>query len=155
MKLLWVGAVLPGMNEILNAKGSKWSTGYNGYALLKKKWGGVVAAFAMSQKFTVEGEGFFHYRFHEPNRRRDPSNFSSGGIKIIEDALQKAGVLSGDGWKQVRGISYDWVHDKTCPGVSLIVSHERLADVTGKEWELWPSSLKERFLKEQDPKAAG
>lgn len=153
-KLLWIGAVLPGMNEILDAKGARWSSGFNGYAKLKKQWEGVVAAFALAQRFNVPQEAYFHYRFHEPNRRRDPSNFCSGGMKIIEDALQKAQLLEGDGWRHVRGIRADWLHDPVCPGVSLIVSSERIINLAEKEWELWPSSLRERYRGEQGQKEA-
>ncbi|MBW2675806.1 MAG: hypothetical protein JRD89_20765 [Deltaproteobacteria bacterium] len=71
---------------------------------------------------------YFTYFFMEPNKRRDPSNFTSGGIKIIEDALQSAGILKNDGWRNVLGISSYWTVDKDCPGVMLYMTDFRLSE---------------------------
>ena len=39
-----------------------------------------------------------HYRWIEPNRRRDKDNVAFAK-KFILDALQEAGVIKSDGWK--------------------------------------------------------
>lgn len=101
---LWIPGRLPGLNEIILAS-SKRSGKYSPYAKLKEQWGGTIALLAHAQNFPrLVGRHDFYYEFLEPNMRRDPSNFIAGGVKIIEDALQLAGLLDGDGWKNVASI---------------------------------------------------
>jgi hypothetical protein len=109
------------MNEIINAKGNRYQSGYNAYSALKKKWSGIISHAARNQHFEKVEWGHFSYYFLEPNRRRDPSNFASGGIKLIEDALQDCDLLSGDGWKNIRSVTPFWDVDKDNPGVMLVV----------------------------------
>jgi hypothetical protein len=87
---------------------------------MKKKWAGIISHAARNQNFEPIQKGHFSYYFLEPNRRRDPSNFVAGGIKLIEDALQGGLLLTGDGWKNVRSITPFWDVDKENPGVMLI-----------------------------------
>jgi hypothetical protein len=47
------------------------------------------------------GPSMLLYVFWEADRRRDPSNVVGGGVKIVEDALQAAGYMRGDGWGDV------------------------------------------------------
>lgn len=106
---------LPGSNEVramLTRKG-----GFRRYNALKQK---VHLAVALIVK--AEGIGRFesaHLRFEwaEPNMRRDPDNFCQP--KGILDALQHAGVLPNDGWRQVLSIAHRWRVDKACPGVRV------------------------------------
>lgn len=65
----------------------------------------------------------FHYRFVELSRRRDPLNFLAGGIKLIEDGLQEAGVLENDGWTHVLSISTEWSVGKQA-GVDVTIRRE-------------------------------
>jgi len=66
----------------------------------------------------------FVFVWHELHRQRDPDNFTSGGRKIILDALVEAGILANDGWKQIVGWSDQWVVNKEQSGV-LVEMEER------------------------------
>jgi hypothetical protein len=82
----------------------------------------MIASLAAHQSLKPVDCAYFTYFFTEPNKKRDPSNFTSGAIKLIEDGLQKAGILKNDGWKNVLGISSYWAVDKSCPGVTLYMT---------------------------------
>ncbi len=96
---------MPGLNELLagsrNAKGS-----WNAYNQLKAKWMGQIRLQARSEK--PVGPAFFTFLFVEPDRRRDPDNLTSAGIKLIFDSLVEAEVLAGDGWAHVLGFTSYW-----------------------------------------------
>lgn len=123
---LFVPGPIPGMNEVLDSKGNSFRGGYNGYAKLKKKWGGLVGLLAASQGLKPIKSGYFTYLCLERNKQRDPSNVACGAVKIIEDALQDVGLLENDGWGQVLGF-VPYLHvNAVSPGVTLFVHPERL-----------------------------
>lgn len=119
LQTLWVPGPLPGLNEIIAAKGENWGRGYSKWNEMKRLWNGRVAVMARNQKIQAIESAVFHYTFVEPNRRRDPSNVMGGAIKIIEDGLQHAGLLAGDGWKNVLGIVPKWECDPYASGVRV------------------------------------
>ena len=124
---LWVPGPLPGLNEIIKAKGTVYRVGSGGrrsdaYGKLKKKWGAVVERMASQQGFEVVGT-VFDYVFVERDNRRDPSNVSAGAVKVIEDGLQSAGLLENDGRKQVTQIRQYFL-TAAIPGVFLLNSLE-------------------------------
>lgn len=98
---------------------------------MKRDWTARIALAARLCGFERVERGFFSYLFVEKNRRRDPSNVISGGVKLIEDALQEASLLEGDGWKQVRGLRAHWRLGAS-PGALLMVSTGRCM----RRWEL-------------------
>ena len=51
-----------------------------------------------------------HYRWIEPNRRRDKDNVAFAK-KFIQDSLVHAGVLVNDGWNQIEGFTDDFAVD--------------------------------------------
>ena len=117
---------MPNLNDVIEASGQRFGAQRrsSAYAQLKKKWSGTIMLLARSQGFICREGGHFTYIFHEPNRKRDPSNFIAGGVKLIEDALQDALLLENDGWTHVQGIRVRWVHNKTFAGVVVIVTDE-------------------------------
>ena len=60
-----------------------------------------------------------HYKWYEPNTRRDMDNISSYGRKVIQDALVKGGYLENDGWKQIIGFDDEFYVDKKVPRVEV------------------------------------
>lgn len=62
-----------------------------------------------------------HYRFYEPNKRRDLDNISSFAHKVIQDALVKCGVLQNDGWKEIVGYTDQFYQDKENPRIEVIL----------------------------------
>jgi len=117
MKLTIKGR-LPGMNEIV---GSNRTNKFIG-AKLKKEWTSKIAWEIKAQKVkTFKNPVYIEFRWFEPNKRRDPDNFTSGGRKLILDGLQTAGVLKNDGWRNIAGFSDEWAVDKENPRVELII----------------------------------
>ncbi len=133
VKVLVIKGRVPALNELLDAQGERWASGGTRYQKVKKHWAGLVTLFARTQAFNCKHGGHFTYIFREPNRRRDPSNVIAGGIKIIEDSLQMAGLLDGDGWKHVMSITPIVLHDEN-PSTTVIVTGER---PTEKEITSW------------------
>jgi hypothetical protein len=121
--LLWLPGKLPGLNELVNAKAAHSPKVPRGvlYNQLKKSVHERVQLCVGSQKFRTMG-GHFNYLLVESDKRRDPSNVAGAAIKMIEDGLQKAGVLKNDGWDQVHGCTwYPHCEDGAAPGVCLLV----------------------------------
>lgn len=134
MQSLWVPGPLPGLNEIIQAKGSGFRGGRSAWTGMKAKWDGIVAMMALSQKLQRMESSHFVYLWRETKKQRDPSNFTAGGRKIIEDGLQaagrvldakgnvsKVGMLPNDGWKQVLSFQDVWVVDAERAGVTVFM----------------------------------
>ena len=108
MQRLWIPGKAPSLNELLRWKNTQKGR-FNLYAKIKRSWGKEVAALAKIQGVVpIDTPASFSYTFVEPNRKRDPSNFIASGVKIVEDALQEAKLLKGDGWAHVGGIMTRW-----------------------------------------------
>ena len=123
---LWIPIVFPGMNDIIELRGKrrgKWDKWSQTKATLSDQ----IGLLAKRQDLEIEGPAYFTYLHFEPNRRRDPSNFTSAAQKIIEDALQKAGILQGDGWRDVLGFRHWWQVSRD-PGVFLVVADRSYCD---------------------------
>lgn len=107
MFALWVSGRMPGLNDLLNAKGTvkgQWNA-YNGQ---KARWYGVIRLLALHEGLTMQGPGYATFLFVEPHTRRDPDNIVAGGVKLILDSLVSAEVLPGDGWSTVLGFVGHW-----------------------------------------------
>ena len=122
----FVSGPLPGLNELLDwAKRQGKGTGkkqWNLYAVQKKSWEEVIwAAIHNANLQPYACPVTIDYLWQEPNRRRDPSNISAGK-KFIEDTLVKAGILRGDGWRDIWGFSDRFSIDKKRPGVHVTIN---------------------------------
>lgn len=114
----WIRGPLPGLNEIIAAAKSGRGRS-NAYSRMKKDMGGRIGEYLLKARLpTFTKPVVIHYRWFEPNKRRDPSNISSGGRKFIEDALVKSGIIKNDGWKHVQGFSDSFVVSEM-PGVEI------------------------------------
>ena len=99
----------------------------------------------MAQRFGRIEAGHFTYLFREPTKKRDPSNIISAGVKLIEDALQEAGLLPNDGWRCVHGITCFWVHDPVKFGVTLFVREPMtFVETVMMDNESWRPHVKKR-----------
>lgn len=117
MNTLRLPLSLPGLNEIIDASKKHWSV----YAKMKKKWGHTVALYAKSQRFArIEKPSHFEFEWMEATAHRDPDNVSSGGRKVILDALQGAGLLENDNAKWVLSFADVFSYGKDV-GVVLTV----------------------------------
>jgi hypothetical protein len=105
---LFVRGRLPGLNELLNLKGTV-NGSWNGYNSLKCKWYGQIALLARARGIQPQPAGFMTFLFVEPDRRRDPDNLVAGGAKLLFDSLVGADVLPGDGWLHNLGFVGFWI----------------------------------------------
>lgn len=137
---------LPGLNEILRAKGASYvprlgtapARRPNGYNTLKRQWSHTIKLIAHAEQLRPVGPSAFTWVWLERDKRRDPSNLTSGGRKLIEDALLEAGILAGDGWQHVLDLRDHWLVMPGRVGVVVIAAErvlerdEALALVTGR-----------------------
>lgn len=116
MKLVIPGP-LPGLNEIIGADRTNRHKGAN----LKRSAQNIVILCAKKQLrcFRPKGPVWMTYTWYERDRRRDKDNISSGGRKVIQDGLVKAGVLKNDGWADIEGFSDRFAVDKHNPRVEI------------------------------------
>jgi hypothetical protein len=120
---LWIPGPMPGLNEMLAAARSVRGKG-SAYATLKRQWGDVV--WSRAQSAGLHRLGAFavpvavRFEWVERDRKRDPDNIRAGA-KAILDGLVKAGVLAGDGWKHVAGLSDAFSVDAKSPGVRVTI----------------------------------
>lgn len=105
--ILWVPGRLPGLNELLAGKASQ-NGSWNRYNQLKQQWYGQIKLLCHANRVESVGPGYFSFLFAEPDRRRDPDNIVSGGVKLLFDSMVGAGVLKGDSWSHVLGYVGYW-----------------------------------------------
>lgn len=60
-----------------------------------------------------------HYRFYEPNRKRDLDNVMSFAMKVTQDSLVVSKVLDNDGWNNIYGISAEFFVDAQKPRIEV------------------------------------
>jgi len=129
---------VPSLNELENARGMQSPQTsslirmkgqsknpfkrFNQYNKVKQLWSGAVVQVCHDTQWTPVEAAHFSYLVCEKNKKRDPSNICSSAIKFIEDGFKKAGVIPGDGWKQVLGISPYWEVTNYGYGVFVVMA---------------------------------
>lgn len=117
----WVPGTLPGWNDLLNER-AKFNKKWNGYTQAKRDAEKEIGNHILGAGLPRFPAGVrIWYDFHEPTRRRDPSNFAGGAIKLIEDTLVRCGIIKGDGWEHMLAIYLNWRHDKDNPGIRVTI----------------------------------
>lgn len=116
MKLVIPGP-LPGLNDYIDANRANRNKGAN----LKRSTQKIVELCAKKQLrgFKPKCPVWMTYTWYERNRKRDKDNISSGGRKVIQDGIVKAGVLKNDGWADIEGFSDRFAVDKSNPRVEI------------------------------------
>lgn len=137
----WIPGKVPSLNQLMDFKAvTKRSTPgiimrrgksagtykFNKYNEVKKQWAETVRLAVIQQGFKDVVSCYFTYLFVEENKKRDPSNFCSAGVKFIEDGIVLAGVMPNDGWGNVLGISNYWTQDKDNVGILVAMSDDSL-----------------------------
>lgn len=61
------------------------------------------------------------YEWAEPNRKRDKDNVAGFGMKVIQDALVRCGIIPDDGWEYVQGFRHTFRVDKKRPHITVII----------------------------------
>lgn len=116
---IWIPGPLPGVNELIAAAKSGRGKG-NGYSRLKSTWGDTVWAHAKAARARrMDSPVSVQFVWRERDKRRDLDNIAGGGQKLVLDGLVKAGVLAGDGWRDVFSIEHRFQVDPKNPGVMV------------------------------------
>ena len=122
-----IPGTMPNLNDYLKAERVRFKTN-NGKTNtkgneLKKSWQQVVCLcirkYLKSTKITVPVR--LHYKFYEPNMKRDLDNIASFAMKITQDSLVLAGVLENDGWKNIVGFDCEFMVDSSNPRIEVII----------------------------------
>lgn len=129
LQRLWVPGELPGLNQLIEAKMVVRGAGkrrWSAYQKMKAEYEAKVRKQVAFQRFEqIVAPSYYTYLFRCPTQKRDPSNIIAGGIKILEDAMQGAEVMPGDGWRDVLGIAAHYVLDPQRVGVTVFVTQDR------------------------------
>ena len=62
-----------------------------------------------------------HYKFYEPNKKRDKDNVAGFATKVIQDALVECKIIKNDGWRYIKGFICDFDVDEQFPRVEVIL----------------------------------
>ena len=115
---VFIPGPLPGFNEMEAARGRGGRFGHkreNDYNVMKAEWMMVVKARCTKASIKPMAHAWVHFLWLERDRRRDKDNIAAGK-KFVLDGIVKAGILPGDGWKNVVGFKDDFDVLKTRPG---------------------------------------
>lgn len=117
---LTIPGTLPGLNEYIAAE----RTNRFKAAKMKRESEDKIMHWANIQ---LRGVKFkrpvtMAYLWVEPSRRRDKSNISGYGRKVIEDALVKSDILENDGWAQIAGFSDTFEANKKYPRIEVTIT---------------------------------
>ena len=98
----------PDMNRIIASSKRHWSA----YAKFKRTYTDLVVA-AVKNRYDpiMDYPVYMHFNWYCKDRRIDPDNIASAK-KIIIDGLVAGGILAGDGWAQICGLSDTFHIDK-------------------------------------------
>lgn len=111
---------LPSLNEYVN---DQRANRYAGHKSKKVADSVVQSAITQSRLKPVQTYPIaLKITYYEKNRRRDPDNFAFAK-KFILDGLQKAGIITGDGWSQIQGWEESWEVDKENPRIEVLLMH--------------------------------
>lgn len=99
---------LPDKNSYTNANRTNK---YAGNGVKKKTEQDLVLLMRSQGIVKFEKQVRFHAEWYDKNKRRDPSNIAAAKDFIL-DAMQTAGVLRNDGWKEIKGFKDDFFISK-------------------------------------------
>lgn len=130
MKIVIKGR-LPGLNEYIEAERR------NKYIAAKLKHNAenliIMQVKRQVRGFRPEYPLVMHYHWYEDSKRRDKSNVCAYGRKVIEDALIKAGIIAGDGWKYIDGFTDEFSVDKTNPRIEVTIECKGAERITPRQ----------------------
>ena len=73
------------------------------------------------RKVKIKKPIVIHYHIYWKDKRSDRMNIASAFDKSFQDALQKCGVLSNDGWKDVINATFDFNVDRDNPRIEIVI----------------------------------
>ena len=106
----------PSLNELIDANRSHRQKGNS----LKRKSQHEISLAIMDQmRIHIDKPIFIHYRFYEPNKKRDLDNISGFFHKVFQDALVECHVIKNDNWQHIVGFSDEFFVDNKHPRIEV------------------------------------
>jgi hypothetical protein len=104
----FIPMLFPSQNEWLRMAGSTYRPGArhqrgSDAQALKNTMENKIQLHLRLAKVQPMAQAFFLFTFYEAGRNRNKDNIQALALKFFFDALQKAGLLENDGWKEVAG----------------------------------------------------
>lgn len=121
---------MPTLNELLKGErvtfGSRNHFSTKGHNI-KKEWQTATMWAIRKQLGRVKATPpvDIHYVYYEPKRNRDKGNIHGFAQKIIEDAMQDAGLINNDNWQWIRHFTAEFYVDAKNPRIEVIVEEVR------------------------------
>lgn len=96
---------LPSLNDVVSANRSGYHVGASQKKKLEQDISAFIEAAVYSEKklAPIDIPISVYCRWHESTKRRDADNVESS-VKFILDAMQKCGIIKGDGRKYVQQV---------------------------------------------------
>lgn len=117
---------LPGMNEYSSAqRGNR----YKGAQMKADAQRLVEGCIIGGRIRPASAPVTLHYRFFEPNCRRDLDNIAGFAHKVTQDALVSCGILTDDGWKEIKGFTDVFAVDRNQPRIEVDIEEGGGANV--------------------------
>jgi Holliday junction resolvase RusA-like endonuclease len=108
---------LPDLNTIIAASKQHWAK----YHAFKKRYTDYVALVAKMQLQPItESPVSISFDWYCKDKRKDKDNLSAGK-KFILDGLIEAGILEGDGWKQISELHDTFRVDSQNPRIEITI----------------------------------
>lgn len=111
----------PGLNDYIHELGRNPKAG----GRIKSKYENIACdcVRGVQKGFKASGPVTLHYAFYEPEKgqKRDHMNIFSFADKVIQDALQKCGVIKDDSPKYVDGnkITHEFHYTQGTPRIEV------------------------------------
>lgn len=121
---------LPGMNEYSAAQRGNRYKGAQMKAAAQRLIEGCITSGRIRP---ASGPVTLHYRFFEPNCRRDLDNIAGFAHKVTQDALVSCGILTDDGWKEIKGFTDVFAVDRNQPRIEVDIEEGGGANVEAAE----------------------
>ena len=112
----------PSMNEFIDA--NRRSKGrFNKGNQLKQQCQDDISWQLLNQhkKLHLDKPIYIHYKFYEPNKKRDLDNISGFFHKVFQDALVHCGIIHNDSWHYIVGFSDEFFVDNHRPRIEVII----------------------------------
>lgn len=111
-----------GLNELLNGVHFDYRTRRIVNQVKKNNDEIMIRQIRFQLKDKITTPIVIHYAFYCKDKRRDRMNIASAADKSFEDALQKCGIISNDGWNNVLNCTFEFHIDKENPRIEITIT---------------------------------
>lgn len=113
-----INGEFPGINEFIDANRVHHGRWNKGNAMKQASQKQIMAQLP---RWHTDKPVTLHYRFFCSNKKRDLDNIAGYFHKVFQDALVASGVITDDGWRNIRGFSDEFFIDRRRPRIEIEV----------------------------------